>query len=190
MPCPDCTDALPCWRKEKQKTAHFPMHRCSGCTGCFDCKDVHPKCTRCDNTVHVCARCDPVDTCVQCTKRPHICLSKCIRGCIYKKAHACNCSTPPRRFQVQKEGPNKGRYFWSCRVCALFEWDAWLLVLATSRFRLLPASRFLIVLRLYIHQTPSPMGVETRGRRPCRWSRRRSRSFALLVFDVRASLFF
>ena len=124
MPCPDCTDALPCWRKEKQTTAHFPMHQCSGCTGCFDCNEVHPKCARCENIVHVCARCDPVDTCVRCTKRPHICLSKCLRSCIHKKAPVCNCGSAPRRFQVQKEGSNKGRYFWSCRECAFFEWDA------------------------------------------------------------------
>ena len=142
----------------------------------------HPKCRRCDNTVHVCARCDPVDTCVQCTKRPHICLSKCIRGCIHKKAPVCNCGSTPRRLQVQKDSQNKGRYFWSCHDCAFFEWDAWLRVLA-SRFRLPLTS-----LRLYIHQTLSPTGGGKLCRRQCRRSRRLSRS--LLFFYCNKKNFF
>ena len=121
--CADCTDARPCWR-EKSRPCLAVMHRCSGCTEASGCVEVHPKCTRCDNTVHVCARCDPVDTCVQCTKRPHICLSKCIRGCIHKKTPVCNCGSTPRRLQVQKDNQNKGRYFWSCHECTFFEWDA------------------------------------------------------------------
>ena len=121
--CADCTDTRPCWR-EMSRPCLAVMHRCSGCTEASGCVEVHPKCTRCDNTVHMCARCDPVDTCAQCTKRPHICLSKCIRGCIYKKAPVCNCGSTPRRLQVQKDNQNKGRYFWSCYECAFFEWDA------------------------------------------------------------------
>ena len=121
--CADCTDARPCWR-EKSRPCLAVMHRCSGCTEASGCVEVHPKCRRCDNTVHVCARCDPVDTCVQCTKRPHICLSKCIRGCIHKKTPVCNCGSTPRRLQVQKDSQNKGRYFWSCHECTFFEWDA------------------------------------------------------------------
>ena len=125
--CPDCTDTYVCWRddmkpKTKEKT-HTPMHRCSMCTAAMDCHIDHPKCLNCENTVHMCGRCTTVLTCVRCTKRPHVCLSKCLRVCLYKKAPACHCPTGPRRCQVQKDNQNKGRYFWTCKSCNLFEWE-------------------------------------------------------------------
>ena len=129
--CPECTDTYVCW-KDRSKTAKrlrepekkdYPMHQCSGCSGAFDCKKDHPKCSNCDNTVHICSRCKPVKTCVRCTTRPHICNSKCARVCRFKKAPVCPCPSGPRRFQSQKDNDNKGRFFWTCRDCNLFEWE-------------------------------------------------------------------
>lgn len=37
----------------------------------------------------------------------------------------CDCEETAIRYQVRKEGPNKGRYFFTCdsRACKYFEWE-------------------------------------------------------------------
>ena len=35
----------------------------------------------------------------------------------------CHCKGGPRRFQTQKEGVNKDRWFLSCKDCNFFQWD-------------------------------------------------------------------
>ena len=34
----------------------------------------------------------------------------------------CGCAVGPKKCEVKKDGPNKGKSFWSCRTCGLFEW--------------------------------------------------------------------
>ena len=109
----------------------LPMYRCSLCTQAFCSEPTDKKCSQCqDGVPAVCDRCVPVglvpDTCSLCTQRAHVCLSKCSGGCIKKQKvemPTCQCSNGPRRLQVQKEGPNHHRWFFSCRNCDFFKWE-------------------------------------------------------------------
>ena len=117
-------------------SSHIPlimrlMYQCSLCTAaeCVKPKSDDELCAKCgDVHVHICDRCAdggeqaPV-TCYICTKRPHICLSRCLRGCVMKPVVMCTaCNERARRRQVLKEGPNQGRFFYTC--CGdFFEWE-------------------------------------------------------------------
>merc|ERR1712173_524734 len=37
----------------------------------------------------------------------------------------CGCGKPAKRFQVKKDGKNKGKWFYSCdgKICSFFEWE-------------------------------------------------------------------
>jgi len=109
------------------------MYQCSMCTAgsSFCSLDINKLCVTCGIQVpHMCARCIrracgimPA-TCHRCTRRDHVCLSKCAGGCIRRKKPTCHCSTKdPVRLQVQKQCENKGRFFWTCRECDFFKWD-------------------------------------------------------------------
>ncbi|KAL7753520.1 hypothetical protein RI367_001295 [Sorochytrium milnesiophthora] len=44
---------------------------------------------------------------------------------VKKESRSCQCNKIAAHFQVKKEGPNKGSWFWTClgRKCRFFEWD-------------------------------------------------------------------
>ena len=110
------------------------MLRCSSCTaGSTAYSSIEgKKCNTCQILLgHICGYCKDrshggilrID-CYKC--RPHICLSKCLSRCIKKEARVppkCRCAAGPIRLQVKKDGPNHGKFFWSCRPCNFFEWD-------------------------------------------------------------------
>ena len=58
-------------------------------------------------------------TCYLCTERPHICLSKCLNGCVKRPPKKCQCGKPIR-FQSKKNNKNHGRFFWTCNACNFF----------------------------------------------------------------------
>ena len=109
------------------------MLRCSSCrAGGTVLNALNKKCSNCPAILgHVCDYCRRRSlggvlniSCSGC--RPHVCLSKCSRGCIKKEARVaptCRCPTGPIRLAVKKEGKNHGRFFWSCRPCDFFAWD-------------------------------------------------------------------
>jgi hypothetical protein len=111
------------------------MYQCSLCTGacCTPPKGDSERCGSCSQGfTHVCRRCQAstgcatTPACVGCTKRPHICISKCSRQCVVKKgepAIQCECKKAAKRVRVKKEGKNNGRYFYSCYDCGFFKWD-------------------------------------------------------------------
>ena len=107
------------------------MFLCSMCTaGSSSCSlNKNLLCIKCnENVPHLCDMCIgtwiDIETCVRCTKRPHMCLSKCLRKCIYKDRAKCKCVVNNTiRFQSQKDNSNRGRFFWSCFDCRFFEWE-------------------------------------------------------------------
>jgi hypothetical protein len=109
------------------------QYQCSICTGGVCTSATLPTCSRCNSApVLTCARCLggpqlPASTCVECTPRPHICLSKCLRRCVRAtgRVPCCRCGADSRRFQVRKAGRNKDRWFWTCAQskCKTFEWE-------------------------------------------------------------------
>ena len=107
------------------------MHQCSLCTAGSSYCSTDSVCIKCDTLkVHMCRRCAVSacgiipKMCVSCTKRPHLCLSKCLSGCIFKENPTCRCNKGgPKRLQVKKDNKNKDRFYWSCEQCKFFEWD-------------------------------------------------------------------
>ena len=109
------------------------MFQCSICTAgsAFCSLDPEQMCKKCGlYAAHVCSRCIAEASgvmpmrCHLCTQREHICLSKCLRGCVLREKPNCQCSKGPTRLQVQKKNKNHGRYFWTCRYCNFFEWES------------------------------------------------------------------
>ena len=116
--------------KREKKTV---MYQCSYCTAgsAFCSHDVNQKCTKCGvYTPHICTQCILSiyiipKTCFLCTQRDHICLSKCLGGCIQRVQIKCKCTKGPIRLRVQKQNHNNGRYFWTCHDCTFFQWEEW-----------------------------------------------------------------
>ena len=105
------------------------MVQCSYCTmACIVVPDQ--LCGQCHLLyTHVCDGCaaeacrTSTNTCHRCTSRPHICISRCLGGCIERKPVICLCGTKARRQRVVKKSQNEGRYFYSCYKCNFFEWE-------------------------------------------------------------------
>ena len=101
------------------------MYQCSICTaGSTVCSlDVNQKCH-----VHIYAHVVLPQHAVKCQKHAFyaqqgsICLSKCSSGCVHRENATCRCTKSPIRLQVQKKNHNRGRYFWRCKACELFQW--------------------------------------------------------------------
>ena len=112
------------------------MLKCSVCTAGFT-EDFNPgtNCSECNSVLeHVCPFCRRSSlncivsmVCYKC--RPHMCLSKCTSGCVLKKnppIPKCLCKDSGKslsRFKVNKEGKNKGRWFYSCKDCGFFKFE-------------------------------------------------------------------
>ena len=120
-----------------QKKTHFSkIHKmqCSVCTmGLSKCYYLpERKCVNCTNIVNVCPRCKNeqkdgfvLQTCNRCTKRPHICLSKCSSGCTKQtEVPHCECDKQCVRRQSKKMNENRGRHFYTCtdNHCGFFQW--------------------------------------------------------------------
>ena len=119
--------------QDKMQKHSSPMFQCACCSagGTVCSSNVSAavqQCVKCGSALgpYVCRFCVAryERLCVKC--RPHICLSKCSGGCIkrpIKKKPACGCNAGPVRLRVNKEGANKGKFFWTCHQCKFFEWD-------------------------------------------------------------------
>ena len=105
---------------------------CSHCTAasCSKPGDTLHQCSACANGVpYTCKQCvgsheEGTPLCYLCNVRPHICLSKCLRGCIMRPVVYCACNLVPRRLRVGKKNDNFGRYFFTCNVCKFFQWES------------------------------------------------------------------
>jgi hypothetical protein len=105
------------------------MVQCSHCTmACIVvpdqlCGQCHLRYTHLCEGCAAAARLISTNTCHRCSYRAHICLSRCLGGCIKRKQVNCRCGTKARRRVVEKKNKNEGRYFYSCFKCEFFEWE-------------------------------------------------------------------
>jgi hypothetical protein len=124
-----------CWRKKtlrKNKEKMPVQHNCSLCTAAVCDTKVYSLCTACHSVpAFTCFSClvdviHPPTTCNNCTVRPHICLSPCLRRCLRAKGPPakCRCGIEARRCRVGKPGRTQGRFFQTCAQgkCKYFEW--------------------------------------------------------------------
>ena len=110
------------------------LYQCSHCTAGSVFTSVLPEqtCSKCKQVpVHMCSRCgvefkSNPKTCYLCMERPHICLSKCRKGCVKRPSITCPLKCPcgkAKKFQSKKPNENCGRFFWTCNGCKFFAWE-------------------------------------------------------------------
>ena len=104
----------------------FMVH-CAFCTMALCVYDLPGECQKCKKGhVFACHQCPSnPELCWICTERPHVCLSACLTGCKVRPPPFCNCRQRALRIQVAKDGPSKGRMFYTCakRACKFFQWE-------------------------------------------------------------------
>ena len=109
---------------DKNQKPTIVMFQCSLCTAgsSFCSLDPDKTCAACGiYTPHICSMCISEasgvmpKTCYLCKARGHIRREN--------SKPTCQCTKGPIRLQVIKKGNNKGKYFWTCRDCNMFQWE-------------------------------------------------------------------